>query len=103
MTPTHVWQESPYRAHPGYSGTIGNAACGVIAAILVASLALLLLAANAHIGDPLTGATYYPPCTTEDSGKILPCLWNASTVGNGLGRSFIINTDGTTTYLDGGK
>jgi hypothetical protein len=41
-------------------------------------------------GEPL------PPCPTEDADD---CYWDAPTMGNGSGRSFI-TVDGTTTYTD---
>lgn len=41
-------------------------------------------------GEPL------PPCPTEDSDD---CYWDAPSMGNGSGRSFV-TVDGTTTYTD---
>jgi hypothetical protein len=41
-------------------------------------------------GEPL------PPCPTEDSSD---CYWDAATMGNGQGRSFI-DEHGTLTYTD---
>ena len=37
-----------------------------------------------------------PPCPTEDSDN---CIWDATTHGNGQGRSFI-SLNGTTYYLE---
>jgi hypothetical protein len=42
--------------------------------------------------------TDYPPCATEDSAG--PCMWDADRQGNDEGRSFIVERDGTVTYLD---
>lgn len=36
-----------------------------------------------------------PACATEDSDN---CIWNAETMGNGKGRSFIVR-DGVVTYF----
>jgi hypothetical protein len=41
-------------------------------------------------GEPL------PPCPTEDSDD---CYWDAATMGNGSGRSFMVES-GVVTYLD---
>lgn len=38
----------------------------------------------------------YAPCATEDS---LSCYWDASTTGNGLGRSFLVDDAGNVTYI----
>lgn len=38
----------------------------------------------------------YAPCAAEDS---LACYWDASTMGNGLGRSFLIDDAGNVTYI----
>lgn len=39
------------------------------------------------------------PCPTEDSDN---CYWNAATMGNGQGQSFV-NIDGVTTYCQPGE
>lgn len=41
-------------------------------------------------GEPL------PPCPTEDS---VGCYWDAATMGNGTGRSYTVEPDGTVSYL----
>ena len=41
-------------------------------------------------GEPL------PPCPVEDADN---CYWDATTMGNGLGRSFI-TVNGVTTYVE---
>lgn len=41
--------------------------------------------------------TFIGPCELEDSTN---CYWNAPTMGNGEGSSFV-NLDGTITYIDG--
>lgn len=38
-----------------------------------------------------------PPCATEDSTQ---CYWDAQTMGNGRGRSFIALDDGLTVYVE---
>lgn len=37
-----------------------------------------------------------PPCPTEDS---VGCYWDAPTMGNGDGRSYTVDDDGTTHYV----
>lgn len=39
-----------------------------------------------------------PACESEDQ-EYGPCLWNARTMGNGSGRSFIVEEDGSVSYL----
>jgi hypothetical protein len=35
-----------------------------------------------------------PPCATEDAyAGPVPCLWDAATRGNGIGRSFVLTPD----------
>lgn len=36
-----------------------------------------------------------PPCATEDS---VSCFWDATTMGNGQGSSFVVDSEGTVTY-----
>lgn len=49
-----------------------------------------------------TGATVdvseTPVCESEDQ-EFGPCLWDARTMGNGSGRSFIVEEDGSVSYL----
>ena len=40
-----------------------------------------------------------PPCAAEDSPG--PCFWDASTMGNGRGRSFVVGVDQVVRYSDG--
>ena len=47
--------------------------------------------------SPVSAA--YPPCESEDSDG--PCRWDASKSGNGKGRSFTVEADGTVKYDDG--
>lgn len=42
--------------------------------------------------------TSLPSCTSDDGSGPLPCHWDAAVQGNGIGRSFTVATDGTTTY-----
>lgn len=39
-----------------------------------------------------------PSCESEDQ-EYGPCLWDARTMGNGLGQSFIVEEDGSVSYL----
>lgn len=39
-----------------------------------------------------------PACESEDQ-EFGPCLWDARTMGNGAGRSFIVEEDGSVSYL----
>ena len=39
-----------------------------------------------------------PACESEDQ-ELGPCLWDARTMGNGSGRSFIVEEDGSISYL----
>ena len=39
-----------------------------------------------------------PACESEDQ-EYGPCLWNARTMGNGQGRSFVVEEDGSVSYL----
>lgn len=48
-------------------------------------------------GAPAPSATM-PACATEDSPG--PCRWDATVHGNGQGRSFTVDEDGTITYDD---
>jgi len=41
-------------------------------------------------GEPL------PPCPTEDS---VGCYWDAQTMGNGTGRSYTVEPNGTVSYV----
>jgi len=38
----------------------------------------------------------YAPCEYEDSPG--PCYWDASTMGNGVGQSYVVHADGTVEY-----
>jgi len=48
--------------------------------------------------EPATFSLEIPPCPTEDSDG---CYWDASTRGNGLGKSFVATNDGEVIWLDG--
>lgn len=49
--------------------------------------------------DPSPVSASYPPCESEDSEG--PCRWDAKTMGNGTGKSFTVEADGTVKYDDG--
>lgn len=55
--------------------------------------ALLLVLLGASRSGP-------PACVSEDS---VGCYWDASTRGNGLGRSFWVSVDGVVTYVGGSR
>lgn len=42
-----------------------------------------------------------PACVTEDSAG--PCYWDAATMGNGHGRSFVVGSDQAVYYLPEGR
>jgi hypothetical protein len=65
---------------------------GYILAIL-AGLLLFGLTSDQQAGGWARG---YVPCATEDSPG--PCYWDASTMGNEHGRSFLVMTDGEVFY-----
>lgn len=54
---------------------------------------LVLTAAITALVWPSTPAL--PPCPTEDS---VSCYWDATTMGNGQGRSYTMDEHGTPTY-----
>jgi len=54
--------------------------------LAVVALALALAACGERL----------PACPTEDS---VSCHWDAATQGNGVGRSFDVDSEGTVTYL----
>lgn len=48
--------------------------------------------------------TGLPACTTEDGSdpaQTFPCQWDATTAGNGVGRSFVMPAPDTYVYADG--
>lgn len=45
--------------------------------------------------SPVQGGVSFPACATEDSTN---CFWNADTMGNGTGNSFI-DINGTAYYV----
>lgn len=58
----------------------------------------VVVATLAAIGATVDVApTTIPPCQREDSAG--PCVWHADTRGNGEGRSFTVDANGSVTYL----
>ena len=57
---------------------------------------------NAQSPEPATSdLPSMQPCVEEDgSGGSLPCFWDAQTRGNGIGRSFWIDSNGEFHYAD---
>jgi hypothetical protein len=81
----------------------------IIGAIVTATATVAGCAASAPSVVPTVTRTVHPvsrtlpPCPTEDSTAVRPCLWDAATRGNHKGRSFIITRNGMLVYLDGGN
>ena len=72
--------------------------------IIAASVASLvgIGAAFAYVGAPSPAPMpSYEACPTEDYVPTgAPCVWDASSQGNGEGRSFVAFNDGSVSYLD---
>ena len=47
--------------------------------------------------NPTDTTMKYDPCETED--QTTPCYWDAKTMGNGIGKSFIVTESGKTVYV----
>lgn len=76
-------------------GVVGLVGCvPAYAAEDTASAGGWVLAAT---GAPVD-ASGTPACESEDQ-EYGPCLWDARTMGNGQGRSFIVEEDGSVSYL----
>lgn len=65
-----------------------------LAAAAVAVIAVAGLSASAHGAS--TGRTEYMPCGQEGDNN---CVWDAKTMGNGVGRSYFVGRDGRVWYL----
>lgn len=63
---------------------------------LRAVVALFVLAAGV-LALTMPSVPALPPCPTEDSTA---CYWDAQQHGNGDGRSFTTDANGTRTYVD---
>ena len=61
------------------------------------SALVLALVITLGVSAPAPAPTTLPPCPTEDSVGH-DCYWNARTMGNGQGRSFV-SVDGRVFYL----
>jgi hypothetical protein len=107
----------------------------IVVAVVLAVAAGTLVTGWDHSGDPMVATaptttpapsfTYgrdgivaqlahvnvLPGCATEDGGPVLPCRWDARTMGDGTGESFamipvgptrvaIVRDNGVTTYSD---
>lgn len=71
---------------------------------IATAIATILAITAAIIGVALANSTDtedwtrgYEPCATEDS--VGPCYWDADTMGNGEGRSFVVEPDGQVIYV----
>ncbi len=66
-------------------------------ATAIIALALIAFAPSAATAAPIKKLS---PCVFEDgSGGPLPCFWNAAKQGNGVGRSFWVDTRGRVHYV----
>lgn len=63
----------------------------------VAALAVATLATPASATDSGTDAGTRVPCASEDSAG--PCVWDARHMGNGEGRSFMVQGSGRVVYV----
>lgn len=69
------------------------------------SLTLITLLSLTACSSLQPAATYdpsLPACIEEDAstpGQQLPCVWDATTMGNGQGLSYIVNPDSTIAML----
>lgn len=59
--------------------------------------ALVLAASTIALAGCVPGPVALPPCESEDS---VSCYWDASTRGNGQGRSFWVNEYGAVYYVN---
>jgi hypothetical protein len=62
-------------------------------ALAGAAMATAVAMGTAHTSPTLS----LPPCATEDS---VSCYWDGPTMGNGHGRSYTVDADGSLTYTD---
>lgn len=75
-------------------------------ALILAAMLTLSAIASSTDGDllpPVTVShpgTLAEPCAT-DGEEVGPCYWDADAMGNGTGRSYTLDADGTVTYWDG--
>lgn len=60
--------------------------------ILLATLAV----ATMMVASPAEARPMPRPCKYEDSNN---CFWDARHMGNGSGRSFLVNREGKVTYI----
>lgn len=65
----------------------------VIIGLIVIFVCGCAQAANSSPDGTFREINWRPACVTEDS--VGPCVWDAQTQGNGLGRSFSVDADGT--------
>ena len=64
-----------------------------LAVIMAAGLLVAPMASSVHDGAVIPSRV----CASEDAAG--PCLWDASTQGNGVGRSFWVDACGGVHYL----
>ena len=85
---------------------VAGIAGSVLALTVIGGFAAASTFQSAPASAPVV-ATKIAPCIEEDgSGQALPCRWDASVSGNGVGLSFTVRraADGGTTYIyDNGR
>ena len=63
---------------------------------LTKTLALATIAAFIAVTGTACVTPSIPPCTTEDAQG--PCYWDAATMGNGIGQSFVVTAEDEILY-----
>lgn len=102
MSARHYGRPRPYRTRATHRDPrpIIRANMGAAIAALLAGGLIGLWISPAR---GLDNAPTLPPCANEDgSGSVLPCYWDAQTMGNGRGDSFMIDPAGRFHYTAGG-
>lgn len=61
-------------------------------------VALIYAMAYAIAGALTEPSPSIPPCEYEDSAG--PCYWDADSMGNGMGDSFVVDESGAVEYVD---
>lgn len=68
------------------------------AGLALAAVTLASCGAMIPVGAGADGGTRVP-CATEDSHPDQGCVWDARHMGNGLGRSFVIQRSGRLVFV----
>jgi hypothetical protein len=64
--------------------------------VLVSAVIMIGYGQFAHAKPVHDWTRGYAPCATEDSSG--PCYWDAQSLGNGHGRSFVVTANGQVIY-----